>query len=176
MPEWAEPTRPSDTAPKPGWYHDEEGAVRWWDGDRWDAAAIPPPAAPTNPYPSTQPWPAPAPGPGRSDARTLAMLAHLGVFLGGFIVPLVIYLTVGKEDLFVRHHARESLNFQLSYLIVYITGLILILVTLLIGAIVLLPVLLIVGVAHIVYAIIGAVKASQGEWWCYPITFRFVKN
>jgi uncharacterized Tic20 family protein len=175
MPEWGEPTRSSETTPKPGWYHDDEGAVRWWDGNRWDAA-VPATVEPIVGYPATQTWPAPVPAPGRSDARTLAMLAHLGVLLGGFILPLIIYLTVGKEDQFVRHHARESLNFQLSWLIVYFIGFIIIVVTFLVGAIVVLPLLIIGGVAHTVYGIIGAVKANQGEWWCYPISFKFVKN
>jgi uncharacterized protein len=176
MPELGESTGPtglSDMAPKPGWYHDDEGSVRWWDGHRWDAAE-PATVERTYDYPATHPWPVPAPG--RSDARTLAMLAHLGVFIGGFILPLVIYLTVGKEDLFVRHHARESLNFQLSYLIVYVIGLVIIVVTLFVGALVVFPLLIILGIAHMVYAIIGAVRANQGEWWCYPVSFRFVKN
>ncbi len=192
--------------PAPGWYRDDDGYVRWWNGQRWDDRPPPPnPPASTgapyaNAYPPSRgtgyaagfapgygaPYGAPgygaaygAPGygaPGRSDGRTLAMLAHLGAFVGGFIVPLVIYLTAGKDDAFVRHHASESLNFQLTYLTVFLGGFVIGLVTLGIGFLVVFPLLLIVAVGHIVFAIMGAVKANQGEWWRYPVNIRFVKG
>jgi uncharacterized Tic20 family protein len=35
--------------------------------------------------------------------------------------------------------------------------------------------LLAVGVIHIVFPIIGAVKANNGELWEYPLTIKFLK-
>ena len=40
-------------APPPGWYHDPEGTVRWWDGQAWGDPA-PPPAA-VAPHPGQDP-------------------------------------------------------------------------------------------------------------------------
>lgn len=117
-----------------------------------------------------------APPMGRSDARTMALVAHLGVFVGGFIVPLVVYARVGREDPFIRHHASESLNFSLTYLMVFVVGMMISLVTLGIGLIVFFPLFMIVAVMHFVFAIMGAMKASSGEWWRYPVNVRFVKG
>ena len=206
-------TGPSLGDRQPGWYHDSEGLVRWWNGTRWDDSAPAPgpvgyppaPGAPPYNAPPTAGWPPPqapyppqgVPGygpagygstgyampgaygtaaPGRSDARTMALFAHLGVFVGGFIVPLIIYATIGNQDPFVRHHASEALNFSLTYLLFALVGMILSLVTLGIGFIVFFPLLMIAVVLHIVFAIMGAMKSNAGEWWRYPVNIRFVKG
>ena len=91
-------------AAPPGWYPDPEGRVRWWDGEQWG------------------PLPQGGEGGGggtTSDSRTTAMLAHLLGIFTGFLGPLVIYLLNGEKDPFVRHHAAEALNFQLTMLIAW---------------------------------------------------------
>ncbi len=70
------PPQPAATPP-PGWYHDGV-AMRWWDGRQWG------PAAPTS-------------GPNPDD-RTLSILTHGGVLVGGFVVPLVFYLIANDEE------------------------------------------------------------------------------
>jgi uncharacterized Tic20 family protein len=166
--------------PSPGWYDDAGGAVRFWDGERWDDTqgpypgqpGVPPYAPPYAPPYGGAPYPAATP----TDGRTMAMFAHLGVFVGGFIVPLIIYATVGKTDPFVRHHSSEALNFSLAYMLVMFIGMILGFVTLFIGFIVILPLMLVAGVAHLIFSIQGAMKASAGEWWRYPVSIRFVSG
>lgn len=60
------------------------------------------------------------------DDRTRTTLSHLGSLLGGPILPLVIYLLSDDERRpGTRHHAREALNFQLTFLAVYFLGFIL---------------------------------------------------
>ena len=80
---------------------------------------------------------------------------------------------------FVRAHAANSLNVQISMFIWLVIAAVLYvilgIVTLGIGFLVFLPVfavpLVIAGVLHV----IGAVKAYNGEWWNPPFTARFVK-
>lgn len=110
-----------------------------------------------------------------SAARNWAVLAHaLGLVttIFGFglnwIAPLVIMLTKGKQSGFVREHARESLNFQISLLIY---GLISAVLVLLIVGLFLLAALLIWA---IVAPIIASVRASNGEIYRYKMIFRFV--
>ena len=147
-------TPPPTSAAPPGWYPDGTGRQRWWDGAQWGAYA---PAA------------APAVGTsGGTDPRTLAMLAHLVGLLTGFIGPLIIYLVNGEKDPFVRHHAAESLNFQITLTIAAVGS---ILAMLLLVGFLLFPVVVIGG---IVLQIIGAVKANAGEWWRYPVNLRLV--
>ena len=72
------------------------------------------------------------------------------------------------EDPFVAYHAREALNFQISF-IIYVIGSI-VLMFVLIGLI-LLPVVLIFA---LVVMIIAGIKAANGEFYRYPLTLRFV--
>jgi uncharacterized Tic20 family protein len=147
------PFDPGASAPLPpaGWYPDPLGQSRWWDGTQWGVAA----------------YPHPAPS---SDPRQTAMLAHLlGIFVG-FIGPLIIYLTAGKQDPFVRHHSAEALNFQLTVAIASIACVIL--MFLVIGFF-LLPVLII---GALVFEIQGCMAANRGEWWRYPVNIRMVSG
>ena len=51
------------------------------------------------------------------DEKTLAILSHLGAILGGFVLPLVMFL-VAKDKPYVRHHVGEALNFAITYFVV----------------------------------------------------------
>jgi uncharacterized protein len=85
-----------------------------------------------------------------------------------FVGPLIVMLTKGNESAFVRRQAVESLNFQLSMLIYAIASAILIIV--LVGFLL----LLVVAVLWLVFTIMGAIKASNGEDYRYPLTLRMV--
>lgn len=108
--------------------------------------------------------------------RSLALIAHLSA-LAGFIVPfgsvlgpLVVYLTKRDESAFVEDQAREALNFQITVILATLASAVLMIV--LIGF-VLLPVVLI---WWLVGTILGATKASAGEWYRFPYTLRLVKE
>jgi uncharacterized Tic20 family protein len=152
--------------PPPGWYSDGT-ALRWWDGARW------------GPYAPLQ-HPAAGYGVGAPTTRTWAVLSHLGIFLGGFVLPLVVRLTDGERNEFSRHHATEALNLNITFMIVwvglYIPGFIVAIVTHGIGLLLVIPVMLCLFVLGVVWAIQGAIRANRGEWWTYPLIFRFVKG
>jgi hypothetical protein len=121
--------------------------------------------------PTTPPAP---PAPLTPDAeRSWAMAAHLSGFLAayvalGFLGPLVVLLVAGNRSPYVRRHAVEALNFNLSWLIyLAVAGL---LAVVLIG----IPILVGLGIAYLVLVIMGAVEASRGGEYRYPLTIRFV--
>lgn len=159
---------PTPPPAAPGWYPDPRGSSshRYWDGTRWTDAlssAIPP-AGPHN---------------ARDDSRNFALAAHLSALLSlfvgfPFIGPLVIYL-VKKDDPYVRRHAAEALNFNLSIMlyavVIGIVGLLLLIVV--VGLLVWL-LWIPLGVLWIVLICIAAAKAGQGEEYRYPLTIRFV--
>ena len=160
---------PGAPGPQPGWYPDPEGshAHRYWDGARWTDAlsnAIPP-ASPTN---------------ARDDSRGWAVAAHLSmpfaaIVAMAFLGPLIVYLAK-KDDPYVRRHAAEALNYNLSCLI-YAVLLALVLGAALlsgVGLLVLLGLVLPVLVVWIVLICLAAVKAGQGGDYRYPLTIRFV--
>jgi uncharacterized protein len=128
-----------------------------------------------------EPTPAATPPPGQD--RTWAVLAHASglsnlIGIPSIIGPLIIWL-VRRDDPSVEPHARESLNFQISIWIYAVAGglLGLLLIVTIVG-IVLLPVLVLaavgLGILSIVFPVIGALKASSGETYRYPITLRLV--
>jgi hypothetical protein len=108
-----------------------------------------------------------------SDARNWATLTHLSalvMFLGipAVIGPLVLWLIKRDEDPFIDYNGKEALNFNISFLIYGIVAVILII--LLIGLI-LLPIVFIVW---LVLVIVAAVKTSNGDYYRYPLTIRFL--
>ncbi|HET6920574.1 MAG TPA: DUF4870 domain-containing protein [Jiangellaceae bacterium] len=109
-----------------------------------------------------------------SEDRNWAMGAHLSAFVAayialGFLGPLIVLLVRGDRSPFVRRHAVEALNFNLTVLIYVVICVILALV--LIGFVLLIA----LGILYVVAVIIGAVRASSGEEYRYPLTIRFVK-
>lgn len=118
-----------------------------------------------------------APGPGEAvaeipstpDDRTMALLAHLGGIIAGFIVPLVIWLVKKDSSRFVEDQAKEALNFQLTILIVYLISVPLSCVF--IGYFTFLA----AWVLAIVFSIIAAMEANKGKVYRYPLTLRFIK-
>ncbi len=123
------------------------------------------------PSPPPQGWAHP---PGLPDeVRSWALAAHLSAFLGAwvalaFLGPLVVWLVKRNEHPFVEVHAREALNF-LSVLLYFIVGVVLAFV--LIGFLLLAA----LGVIWLVFTIIAAVRASNGEPYRYPLTIRLVR-
>src|SRR5207253_1515447 len=72
-------------------------------------------------YPNLPPT-APPPAVITDEERTWGAIAHAGSFVAawialGVLAPILVLLTKGNQSRFVRHHAYESLNFQLNALI-----------------------------------------------------------
>ncbi|NLJ54242.1 MAG: DUF4870 domain-containing protein [Intrasporangiaceae bacterium] len=110
------------------------------------------------------------PGPlNPNDEKTWALGTHLLCLVASFIAPLVVWLVFKGRGPFLEHHAKEALNFQITVLIAAVVSSLLIL--LLVGF-VLLP---LVGLWALIMPIIAAVKASNGDWYRYPLTIRFIK-
>ena len=104
-----------------------------------------------------------------SEEKTMAILSHILCIVAGFIAPLVIYLTKKDESVFVKSHATESLNFQLTMLIAYFVCVLLMI--LLIG----LLLIWLVMIANLVLVIMATIKASEGKLYKYPFSIKFVK-
>ena len=101
-----------------------------------------------------------------SDEKTMAILSHVLTVVAGFLAPLIIYLIKKDESTFVKEHAKESLNFQITAFIIMI-GL----------AITVIGILLIwvVGILALVFVILATIKASEGKLYKYPFNFRLIK-
>lgn len=111
------------------------------------------------------------------DEKNIALLAHVGTFIGGVIVPLVIWLVKKDESEYIAEHAKQSLNFQLSLLIYAIGGVFIsfLLMIIFIGAILMILVLIGVSILSLVTVILASINASQGKHYKYPLTIPFFK-
>jgi len=135
---------------------------------------------PANPYGG----PAYAAAPGYPEAPSQtdlnwAAAAHWGAvvaawFAMGFLAPLFIMLTVGNQSRFVRRHAVESLNFQISLLIYGAVAVFFSIITIGLGLIIVIPLALVALVWIVVALIQASVKATNGEDYRYPLTIRLV--
>jgi len=139
--------------------------------DPKDAAPVP-----------TEPVSTPSP-----DERQWAMFAHLSALLGGlltsgwggsigfFIGPLIIWLAKKETMPFVDDQAKEALNFAITVSLACIVLLMLTIMSFGIGALLTIPLLMVIGIAALVFFIIAAVQANQGTRYRYPISLRLVK-
>jgi hypothetical protein len=101
-----------------------------------------------------------------SDEKTMAVLSHVLTFVAGFIAPLIIYLLKKDESAFVREHAKESLNFQISIFLICIVLFVTVIGILLIW---------LVGILALVLVIVATIKASEGKLYRYPFSIRLIK-
>ena len=104
--------------------------------------------------------------------RTYLMLMHLSQFaswlipLVGIIVPILMWTTNKDNNAEVDRHGKNILNFTISYAIYSIALFIII-----IG----IPFVFVLFAIYAIAVIIASVKASNGEYWQYPLTIQFIK-
>jgi|SRR5690606_1996500 len=104
--------------------------------------------------------------PPSNEEKNLGLLAHIITLLSTFIGPLIIYFLKKDESAFITHHAKESLNFQITMTLVCI---------LLAITIVGLVLIWLVGILTLILVIIATIKASEGKLYRYPFTIRLIK-
>jgi uncharacterized Tic20 family protein len=104
-----------------------------------------------------------------SDEKMWSVIVHvLGIFFQ--VVPaLVGYLVFKDRGPFVRQHTTAALNFQLTMLIAYVIGGVLSLI--LIGYFIIFA----VAIVTLVFSILAAIAANNGQTYKYPLTYEFIK-
>ena len=111
------------------------------------------------------------------DDKNLAVLAHLLPLLGflmpglNMAIPLVIWWLKRDKSIFVEHHARESLNFQITFSLLCVLWSVL---TFFLVGWLLLPVVPVVLIVALLFMFRAAMKAGNGEFYRYPFTVHLV--
>lgn len=121
------------------------------------------------------------------DERTWGAISHAGAVVAmicsagflGFLASIAVYVINKDRGPFVRAHAANSINIQITMFIwLVVLGILTIpiaIFTLGLGLVVMLPALAAAFVVAGVLHVIGAVKAYNGEWWTPPLTPQFIK-
>ena len=121
-----------------------------------------------------------------ADERQWAMFAHLSALAGGlltsavggwgwFLGPLIIWLMKKDTMPFVADQAKEALNFNITVSALMILFVVLGVATLGLGFLLTGPLMMIVGIAALVFIVIAAIKANEGVAYRYPVNVRLVK-
>lgn len=111
----------------------------------------------------------------QSDERMWAMLTHLssltGLFtlIGSLVGPLIVWQIQKDKSAFVDYHGKEALNFNIT--IVLASAVSFLLFFIVIGVFL----IWIVGAVWLIFTIIAAIKANNGEHYRYPVSIRFIK-
>ncbi len=104
-----------------------------------------------------------------TEQKLLSGVAHLGWIVGfPIIAPLIIMLLT--NDKIVRNQAKEALVFQIA--LVVFGGIFAILSFLLVG----IPLLIVLGIAALIFPVIAVIKVSGDKDYSYPITGSFARK
>jgi len=99
-----------------------------------------------------------------SIAIHLAPLAGFAFFPFIFI-PIVLWAVRKDQSAFNDDHGREMTNALLSFLLYHLVAIITVI------GLIALPVLYVIGIINLIR---GAMAASRGEYFRYPMTIRFI--
>lgn len=100
-------------------------------------------------------------------ALHLSILAGFAVPIAGLVVPVVIWQLKKDELPGIDQHGRNAVNWIISKLIYAAISAILVFAA--IG----IPMLIALGIMAVVFPIVAAIKAYNGEIWKYPLAIQF---
>ena len=119
--------------------------------------------------------PPPLSEPAATNVRTWSAFCHVSALLGVFVhfpghvlPPLILWLAKRDDSPEIDAHGKEALNFQISMLLYNAVAAVFCLI--LIGF----AFLAILWVLNAVFVIIAAIQASEGKFYRYPMTIRFI--
>ena len=127
---------------------------------------------PSSPQPAAPYPPPPAGSAPTADDRTIAMLIHLLAIVSTWVVPLVLWLVKKNESSYIDHHGKECINFQLTVFAAAIALFVASCVPFLIFLT--WPAMAALGLLHVVFLVIAAVRANDGVLYRYPISLRLI--
>ena len=102
--------------------------------------------------------------------RAYAACNHLVMFVGVPVLPqLVMWLIKRDDSPFLDDHGKEALNFQISVILLAAISAILVVVG--VGILMLMA----LGPFILISTIVATIRASQGRYFRYPMTFRLIQ-
>lgn len=118
-----------------------------------------------------------------TDGRGWAATAHVAALIAalatswfagvaGSVAALVVWLVARDRSAFAAAHAKEALNFNFSMFLYAVASVLLVVFTLGLGLLVAVPMWIALAIAWLVFTIVAAVKAWDGEIYRYPLTLR----
>lgn len=101
--------------------------------------------------------------------KDFIVLMHVSVFMAGIILPIVMWSQFKDENEEIDKHGKDIINWGISSILYFFLSFIL--TFLFVGIFTTFA----VGICATIFPIIGAIKASNGEHWKYPLNIGFIK-
>ncbi len=123
----------------------------------------------------TAPPPAPPPNDPARQANQWAMFIHFSIFAGfvipfaGLVLPIVLWQLKKDEFPSVDAHGKVVVNWLISAFIYSLISLVLTLIVIGVFG------FIAIGLATLIFALIGGIKANEGVVWEYPLSIKFLK-
>ncbi|MFC4906535.1 DUF4870 domain-containing protein [Actinomadura gamaensis] len=105
---------------------------------------------------------------GMAAAFCLSAVTFGALGLVTWIAPLVFHTTFKGRSAFVRYHAAQALNVQISGLVVGLTAIALSAATLGVGLTLAAPITGIFWLAQFAYTVRATTRAEEGDWYAIP--------
>ena len=99
----------------------------------------------------------------------ISQLASLILPPAGLVIPIVLWQMNKEKMPALDAHGKMIVNWIISSLIYFVISFILMFVV--VGIFLIMA----VGLLGIIFPIVGAIKANNGELWEYPLTIKFLK-
>lgn len=102
------------------------------------------------------------------DSNNKAIIVWIGCLLTGIVQFIMLF--IDTDDEFLQQHAKEASNWMITSIIVYVVCAFLIWL--------ILPILFMIaiGFMHLVFCILGAINASNGQAYHIPVPMlRLIK-
>lgn len=101
-----------------------------------------------------------------NDSKNMAVLMFILSIFFWFIPALIMFL-VKKDDEFVYKNAVELLNFEITISIAYFVLMFIPIIGWL--------AIMVIGIAALVFLIMGTLKVKEGESYTFPFALRLLK-
>ncbi|WP_250458492.1 DUF4870 domain-containing protein [Microbulbifer litoralis] len=107
------------------------------------------------------------------ERNTFLTVMHLSQLVGifmpglGFILPVVMWVCYKDRCEEIDRHGKVIVNWMISFLIYTLICVVLVLIVIGIFG------LLVLVLLNVIFIVIGAVKASEGKLWPYPLSISF---
>lgn len=113
----------------------------------------------------------------QKEERNWVVFCNLGglitVSFLSLIIPLVIWLLKKNQSAFIEEQGKEIVNYQVSLSIYFLICAVVAMTV--IGMVIAVPAMFVLFVLNVIFVIKGAISASNGEKYLYPMNLRLIK-
>jgi uncharacterized membrane protein len=104
-------------------------------------------------------------GPVTDDDERWAVPAYIGIFVGGFVAPAIVYAARARTSPFVRFHAAQALNLFIAMAACNLVAVGILVAT---ARFSVLPIIMLLLAAEAFCVIRAAIGANRCEWYRLP--------